>query len=215
MCIISVFTSENEDFILTQNRDESYLRPTSDEIISNEIHNQIYFGPQDQVSGGTWLYYSEQYICCVLNGEYKKHSHNPPYKMSRGLLILEVLKYPSIQTFINEIDLKGIEPFTLLIIDRKSKEKIILVWDETTKHIEDLTFVNEIIRSSSPLYTCAEKEFHKSEISSLKNKTPSEIFNLHNALKLEPNNRFPTVQTTSISQLISENNQISLKFCPI
>ena len=93
MCIISVFTKENGDFMITQNRDESYLRPTSSKIQQNEIYNKTYFGPVDKISGGTWVFYSHQFIGCVLNGEYKKHAHLPPYRMSRGLLILEILKY--------------------------------------------------------------------------------------------------------------------------
>lgn len=215
MCIVSIYTKKNGDFIFTQNRDESYLRPTSDEVQKKEIYNQIYYGPMDEVSGGTWMYYSENYVCSILNGAYKKHTMNPPYRMSRGLLILELLKYPSIDTFIKEINLEGIEPFMMIMIHRLTKEKKILVWDEVNKHTEDVSEERLIVRSSSPLYTNHEKEIHKKKFENLSPIDPEKIFELQDELKMLPNDRFPTIQTTSITQIVSLNNQLKLKFCPI
>lgn len=215
LCIVSIFTKKNGDFIFTQNRDESYLRPTSSEVQKKEFHHQIYYGPTDKISGGTWIYYSDTYVCSILNGGYEKHKMNPPYRMSRGLVVLELLKYDCIDSFMEKVDLEGIEPFSLIMIHRFTHEKKILVWDEIKKHKEDVSCESLIVRSSSPLYTEEEKEFHKKAFENLSEINPKRIFELQDEMKLLPNDRFPTVQTTSITQIVSTNNHLKLKFCPI
>lgn len=215
MCIVSIFSNEKGDFVLTQNRDETHLRPTSNIIEEREMNGKVFTGPVDLVSGGTWIYYSEKYVACILNGAYQKHAHKPPYRMSRGLIILELLKYNSIDEFIKEIDLEGIEPFTLIMIDRFELEKKILVWDEYKKYEEDVSRERLIVRSSSTLYTEEEKQKHKDSILNLKSCEPEAVFNLQNKIKMVENNKFPTVRTTSITQIIQENKKINLKFCPV
>lgn len=215
MCIVSIFSDNQGNFILTHNRDETILRPSSDEIQTREIFNQSFTGPMDFVSGGTWIYHSENYVVCILNGAYEKHTHRPPYKMSRGLVILELLKYNSIDEFIDKVNLMEIEPFTMIMLNRISNEKKILVWDEIQKHKEDVSDEKLIVRSSSPLYSVEEKELHKKAFENLDNQIPDVIFQLQDDLKMLENNKFPTVQTTSITQIAQNNQQIDLKFCPI
>jgi hypothetical protein len=215
MCILSIYSKPNGDFILTQNRDESYLRPTSDEILTREFEGQKFTGPIDLVSNGTWMYYTDDYAVCILNGEYKKHSHQPPYRKSRGLILLDFLQYTSVEEFVNEIDLEGIEPFTMVMVHRKSPERKILVWDEKEKFLEDHSDKVLIVRSSSTLYDSSEKEFHLNEFENLELVNSTEIFQKHDELKMHPNQKYPTVQTTSITQIIQAKNEIELKFCPI
>ncbi len=215
MCIVSIFSEGNGDFILTHNRDESRLRPFSKEIKTSNFKGQQWTGPVDLVSGGTWIYYSDKYVCCILNGAYKKHSHRPPYKMSRGLMILKILKYHSIDDFSENFNPKGIEEFTMIMLGLESAEKKILVWDGKEKFLEDHSHEKLIVRSSTPLYSETEKDFHFKSFNSLKNHTPEKIFELHNQLKMLSNNRFETVQTTSITQISYKENNCKLKFCPI
>lgn len=215
MCIVSIFSDEKGNFVLTHNRDETHLRPTSKRVETREIHDQEFTGPVDLVSGGTWIYYSEKYIACILNGAYIKHSHLPPYRMSRGLVMLELLRYDSIDEFIQEIDLNEIEPFTMIMIDRFSLEKKILVWDGLKKYKENVSDEKLIVRSSSTLYTEEEKQRHVKYFLNLDTVFPDEAFKLHDKLKMLENNKFPTVMTTSITQIIKNENQIHLKFCPV
>lgn len=215
MCIVSIFSSGKNDFILTHNRDESHFRPTSNEIFTETINDKEYTAPKDLVSGGTWIFYSEEYVCCILNGEYKIHSHQPPYRKSRGLVLIDLLNYHSIDEFVEKVDLEGIEPFTMIMLNRKINEKKILVWDEKTKHLEDHSNENLIIRSSSPLYTIDEKLSHIEKFKKLRNQDSDEIFKLHKELMMLPNDKFETVQTTSITQINVKNQQIKLKYCPI
>lgn len=215
MCIVSIFSKKNGDFILTHNRDESHLRPTSKEVSTQKIHQQIYTSPNDLVSGGTWIFHSEKYVACILNGEYVKHSHQPPYRKSRGLVLLDILKHSDFDTFFIEENFDKIEPFTMIVVDRSSLKKNILVWDGKEKHLENVSDLNLIVRSSSPLYNTSEKSAHQAKFEQLNQPTPTTIFQLHQELKMLPNDRFPTVQTTSITQIIQEQNEIQLQFCPI
>ncbi len=215
MCIVSIFSDETGNFILTHNRDESVLRPSSEGIEKHERYGRAYTGPVDLNSGGTWIYYSENYVSCILNGGYIKHAHRPPYRMSRGLVILELLKYASMDEFINEIELDGIEPFTMMMINRHSNEKKILIWDEKRKYREDVSGERLIVRSSSPLYTEEEKTEHKAAFGNLEEINSEKIFELHDELKMLQNDKFPSVQTTSITQIVQMENKLDLKFCPI
>ncbi len=215
MCIVSIFSDNLGNFILTHNRDETILRPSSDGIQTHEIFSKSFTGPMDLVSGGTWIYYSENYAVCILNGAYEKHSHRPPYRMSRGLVILQLLKYNSMDGFIDEVNLDGIEPFTMIMLNRNSDEKKILVWDEIQKYKEDVSEEKIIVRSSSPLYSIEEKSSHKQAFENLEKLDSQTIFQLQDELKMLENNKFPTVQTTSITQIIQNHQQIDLKFCPI
>lgn len=215
MCIVSIFSEENGDFILTQNRDESKFRPSSNEIETKKIYGTEYSSPVDLTSGGTWIYYSEKFVVCVLNGELKKHQHRPPYRKSRGLIILELLKFDSIDEFMNQVDLNEIEPFTMIMLNRNSNEKKILIWNGTKKFIENHSNEKLIVRSSSTLYNEIEKENHRKLFENLKPKNPGSIYELHQKIKMLENNRFHTVMTTSITQIIQKQNEIYLKFCPI
>lgn len=215
MCILSIFSKTNGDFILTQNRDESIYRPTSPNVETREFYGQKATGPIDLNSGGTWIYYTDKYVVCVLNGAYENHSHLPPYRMSRGLVILELLKFNSIEEFISEINLNGIEPFTMVMIDLKLNQKKILVWDGKQKFIENLSDEKLVARSSSTLYNTSEKLYHKINFKELDLIIPDHIYKLHQKLAMPKNDKFPIVQSTSITQIIHSGEKTNLKFCPI
>lgn len=215
MCILSIFSKANGDFILTQNRDESIYRKTSPGIEKREFYGKKVLGPVDLNSGGTWIYYTDKYTVCVLNGAYEKHSHRPPYRLSRGLIILELLKFNTINEFISEIDLNEIEPFTMIMIDMINNEKIILVWDGIQKFTENISKDKLIIRSSSTLYDSSERLFHKNEFENLTVADSEIIYDLHQKLAMPKNDKYPIVQSTSITQIIHSNDLTELKFCPI
>lgn len=215
MCILSIFSKPNGDFILTQNRDESIYRPTSPDVLEREFHGQKVTSPIDLNSGGTWIYYAQKYTVCVLNGGYENHSHRPPYRMSRGLVILELLKFSSVEEFIAQIDLNEIEPFTMIMIDLEFNQKQILVWNGKEKFIENLSEEKLIVRSSSTLYDNSEKLYHKGNFESLNSINPEEIYKVHQKLAMLKNDKFPIVQSTSITQIIHSGKNTNLKFCPI
>ena len=74
MCIVSFYRKKDE-FVLTHNRDEEINRVSSNQIIESERFGKNFFSPIDERANGTWIFYSEQYIACILNGGIEKPIH--------------------------------------------------------------------------------------------------------------------------------------------
>jgi hypothetical protein len=134
MCTVT-FVRASEGYILTFNRDEVVERSSS--MIVHNKEKGLYY-PKDVQHGGTWFGFqpSKNKFVCLLNGAFKIHNRIPPYRKSRGLITLEVFDFPSVESFIKDYDLNGIEPFTMLLNEgRKSYE---LRWDGEEKHIKTI-----------------------------------------------------------------------------
>jgi len=82
---------------------------------------------------------------------------DPPYRKSRGQIVLEALEVNSTDQVLEMDDFDGIEPFSMLIIDWMDEIKLFeLRWDGVKRHLN--TLKNEaFIWSSSTLYTPAMK----------------------------------------------------------
>jgi len=162
MCTVTFLPLTNNNFILTSNRDEQRLRETlpPKKYIENGI--EMVF-PKDKTAGGTWIgTSSKNRLICVLNGAFKKHVKKKIYKKSRGVIAKEILKEDDFLQYIESLDLKGIEPFTMIIINWNEEQLDLyeLIWDETKKYFNKLK--NEPkIWSSSTLYSNAIKEKRK------------------------------------------------------
>lgn len=162
MCTVTFLPLSNNDFILTSNRDEQKERETFHPKIYEEDGVKMLF-PKDKLAGGTWIgISSKKKLVCVLNGAFKKHKRKDSYTKSRGVIAKELLKEGDNNKFIENMDLKGVEPFTMVIIDW-SKNEINLfewVWDEKQKYLKKLK--NEPkIWASSTLYTDEVKNLRK------------------------------------------------------
>ncbi len=159
MCTVTFLPLSNTDFILTSNRDEQRLRETLQPKIYEENGVEMLF-PKDKVAGGTWIgVSSKKRMVCVLNGGFIKHIRKANYSKSRGLIAKELLKGNALMPFIKNLDLLGVEPFTMIVVDWNTDtlNLVELVWDETQKHIKQ--YKNEPkIWSSSTLYTDEIKE---------------------------------------------------------
>lgn len=162
MCTVTFLPLSNTDFILTSNRDEQRLRETLTPKIYEEDGVEILF-PKDKVAGGTWIgVSSKKRLVCVLNGGFIKHERKGNYSKSRGLIAKEILKENTFQHYIENLDLLGVEPFTMIVVDWNNNELnlVEVVWDENQKHITK--HKNEPkIWSSSTLYTDEVKELRK------------------------------------------------------
>jgi hypothetical protein len=120
MCVLTYIPTANRGFILTSNRDESVLRTPAKPPQKYAIHGHSIFFPQDPQSNGTWIASDGVFTICLLNGGLEKHIPAPPYRHSRGQIILDFYKYYNVNQFIQEYSLEGIEPFTLVIIHNDS-----------------------------------------------------------------------------------------------
>ena len=158
MCTVTYIPIENNDFILTSNRDETPLRKTISPKTYIEDGVALMY-PKDEVAGGTWIGLSEnKRLICLLNGGFEKHKRATSYKMSRGVIVKELLKVENAVREIENFDFENIEPFTIVLVDWK--EQLVayeLVWTGEEKFFKVLGDKPKIW-SSSTLYTQEMKE---------------------------------------------------------
>ena len=161
MCTVTYIPLAGHDFILTSNRDETPLRQTIPPKTYDEDGLKITY-PKDKLAGGTWVgVSSHQRVICLLNGAFEKHEREKRYRLSRGVVVKNLLTCEDVVTEIESFDFAGIEPFTLISVDWK-KDRVAheFVWDGNTKHVRELDG-DAHIWSSSPLYNSdMKKERH-------------------------------------------------------
>lgn len=152
MCTVTYIPKDNNNFILTSNRDEAYGRTTLAPSFYDVDGVKMLF-PKDAVAGGSWIGVSEKnQMICLLNGGYENHVKEGGYKMSRGVVVKELLKADDISKAIEEFDYQGVEPFTIIAISWSDQLKATeLVWDGVKAHITVLGKEPKIW-SSSTLY---------------------------------------------------------------
>ena len=161
MCTVSYLPLGNNNFILTSNRDETPLRNTihPKEYLENGVLLKY---PKDELAGGTWIGLSEKNrLVCLLNGGFEIHKKKSSYRMSRGVIVKNILSSDDGISYINNFDFTEIEPFTIVLVDWNNQlETYELVWDGITKHFTKLKQESKIW-SSSTLYTDEMKEMRK------------------------------------------------------
>ncbi|MDH3709035.1 MAG: NRDE family protein [Cyclobacteriaceae bacterium] len=160
MCTVTYIPKGQDHFILTSNRDENYSRAAEHpEILILENQHRLF--PKDPKSGGSWIAVSaKNRVACLLNGAFEKHRHRPPYKRSRGLVLLDFFGYTKIDDFVKNYDFHDIEPFTMIMY-----EGLYLVefrWDGHEKHLTPLKLDQAYIWSSTTLYDLKTREMRSS-----------------------------------------------------
>jgi len=156
MCTVSFLPKPSDlhqGFILTSNRDEKALRSRA--IFPHEIPTSsgtLTF-PKDGKAGGTWIAVAETKMICLLNGGFVKHTPEPPYRHSRGKVVVDAFNHTSFQEFRDNYDFSNLEPHTLVMIDfTNSLELVELIWDGSEKSIRTLDASEPHIWSSVTLY---------------------------------------------------------------
>jgi uncharacterized protein with NRDE domain len=155
MCTVTYLPLPDNSFILTSNRDEAIVRKTALPPAKYFTNNTIVFFPKDQEAKGTWIATSfNNYTLCLLNGAFEKHQHLPPYKKSRGLVVLDFFMYNNVHNYVNNYDFSGVEPFTLIIVKgQQVLELFEFRWDGNATHLKTLNPKGAYIWSSATLYT--------------------------------------------------------------
>ena len=227
MCTVS-FVNSNQKIIITSNRDEQIVRP-SIEPKNYLINDKNIFFPKDTKAGGTWYAIDEEAnILVLLNGASEKHEWNPPYRKSRGQIVIDIISSKSpIDAWI-DINLKDIEPFTLVLFQNKKLYQ--LRWNGNEKETVELDVEQNYVWSSSTLYSeeiRAQRAqwFHTfldttrcaAELSAAKPEvSEEEMFHFHRYAEAENSNhglvinRNESLKTLSITQSIIEKNRIQL-----
>ena len=150
MCTVTFIPVKNRYFI-TSNRDEKYSRKKAiPPVIYDNGKSKLLF-PRDAAAGGTWIALHENGNAAVLlNGAFIKHVPQPPYEKSRGIILLEIIEANTPVRFFERMDLSGIEPFTLVVLDDNNLYEC--RWDGHQKHYSQLNKNRNYIWSSSTLY---------------------------------------------------------------
>ncbi len=224
MCTVTYLPIRNNGFILTSNRDESPMRQTVAPRIYQEGTLKLIY-PKDKTAGGTWIGASEKNrLVCLLNGGFENHQRNTYYKMSRGVVVKNLLTKDDALRYISEVDFLNIEPFTIVLVDWNTSLNLYeLVWDGKKKHFKKLP-KEPTIWSSSTLYNKQMKQERQKWFNEwLTNKdqfSQEEIVAFHQLTnKGDPETTLqmkrPYVETVSITsfQRISEKN--SMKYIDI
>lgn len=179
MCTVTYIPKGNSNFILTSNRDEAVGRTTLPPDFYDVDGVKMLF-PKDAVAGGSWIGISEKNtMVCLLNGGFENHVKVENYKMSRGVVVKELLKADNLSAAINAFEYQGIEPFTIVAIDWNFKLKATeLVWDGYKAHITVLPDAPKIW-SSSTLYDASMKQKRRDWFEVFSNENEFEASNLH------------------------------------
>ena len=221
MCTLTFIPKSLDDFILTSNRDEAPLRETitPKKYVVDSV--ELLF-PKDAAAGGTWVGVSDKKrLVCLLNGGFAAHKREESYRLSRGIVVTQLLSAENFKETISNFDFNGIEQFTIILIDWETNAAIYeLVWDGIDVHFEEKPWAPQIW-SSSLLYTneakiLREQWFSEFLFNFLK-PSLSEILNFHktagnqygdNALIMDRG----FVKTKSITQISKMKQTIKLRY---
>lgn len=221
MCTLTYIPLGDKEFIFTTNRDEDPKRiAIPPNLYINNNVECLY--PKDQLSEGTWMLCNKEYSLCLLNGAFVKHKHSPPYRKSRGLVVLEFSNYKSVTEFVLNYNFEGIEPFTMLVLTYGSKFAIEEIrWDGGSIHYKNLDPLKTEIWSSSTLYDESAKEMRREWFAGWKSEGDNSTAHV---LKFHKNagngdafnglimNRKEMVKTTSITQISCIKAKISMRY---
>ena len=220
MCTVTVFYKGNNDFVLTSNRDEAPSRKALPPDFYEVNETKMLF-PKDPVSNGTWIGASEkQRLICLLNGGFSIHERKKEYRLSRGVVVKDLLTAEDVERAISNYNLNNIEPFTLVIVDWSLQLRFMeLVWDGEKKHFSELP-LGAHIWSSSTLYTNTMKQEREGWFSSFEKEEPltsEKLLQFHKTAGAGNLNYGVVmdrgvVKTTSITQLEKTKGQLKMSY---
>ncbi len=218
MCTVS-FVAANGKTIISSNRDEKVLRPNAIEPRNYFLNNKNIIFPKDPKAGGTWFVVDEKgTVLVLLNGANKKHQVQPPYRKSRGLIVLDMISNSSPKDFWAEIDLENIEPFTLVLFQNGALFQ--LRWNGLEKETTPLNANKNHVWSSATLYPMAIRE-NRAEwfytfLESNAEISEAEMLHFHRYTQEENQenglviNRKGELKTLSITQSVIEKNKVAI-----
>jgi hypothetical protein len=160
MCTVSFIPSAG-GVIITSNRDEKLVR-TPALAPAAYLHKTGFITyPKDAQAGGTWFAVHENGNAAVLlNGAFEKHNSQPPYKLSRGLVLLDIIDSEGPLRHFLQVALAEVEPFTVVLW----QEQLLYEcrWDGTAKHYVQKNNSQPHIWSSATLYDTATRQKRES-----------------------------------------------------
>lgn len=219
MCTVTFIPLENA-VIFTSNRDEHISRGDAAYPAvydGNQVQN-IY--PKDPKAGGTWFISNAKGdVGVLLNGAFTKHLSSPPYRKSRGQMLLDLFDTHFPYERMCSYDFSGIENFTLVLWQDGCLREI--RWDGLRLKQKIQSHDRPHIWSSVTLYTGQmiqeRHEWFQNWLSARKKITPGDIFHFHfhtqnqnksYGLRIDRGNQ---ISTTSITCLHLKEKQASFR----
>lgn len=219
MCVVTVLPLSG-GFVLTANRDEHTSRPQAIPPRSYRVDSQTLVFPKDPQGGGTWLASSGATTVCLLNGAFGNHAYKPPYRKSRGLVVLDYFGYDSPLRFADAYDFAAIEPFTMVVVSHADSALAVheLRWNGQQIYLRDLPADRPHIWSSVTLYSEPMAELRKTWLVNFLYKhpqfSPDDLFIFHQTagdgnpqhdfIMDRPQQGVRTVSVTQVSQTGAE-----------
>lgn len=217
MCTVTYLPSPR-GYILTHNRDEAPARSPNKITRSGKL-----LFPRDTKAGGAWVVVNQQgHTACLLNGAFLKHKHQPPYRRSRGLLLLDFFDNPDSDAFFADYALEDIEPFTLLFFKLGAVTEF--RWDGNQRHRKELSPEKTHFWCSATLYPPAMQALREQVFRDWlaqprdKRRLPSGILKLHLSGTVgDPENDFVMnrggrVCTVSVTQVVCQEKNIRMRY---
>jgi uncharacterized protein with NRDE domain len=207
MCTVT-FIPRDTAYLITSNRDESNLRKPASFPAREKLGRVTCLFPRDGEAGGSWIGTdSKGRTGCLMNGAFKPHVRELPYRKSRGKVFLDAFGALDVIDFLDKYDFKGIEPFTLIWAE---PDRLFEVrWDGSSMHRLKMNAGQPHIWASATLYESKWQEKRKewfSKFLSCNNKVrPADIRKFHKTAGNEfPEygllmKRGPILQTVSIT----------------
>ncbi len=95
MCTVT-FVRTKDSFFITSSRDVKVQRRQALPPKMYQREEAMLLYPKDADAGGTWIALLDNLNAAVLlNGAFENHQPQPPYKRSRGLILIDILAAPS------------------------------------------------------------------------------------------------------------------------
>jgi hypothetical protein len=223
MCTVTFIPAKDSVFI-TSNRDEKLTRRNALPPALYEHNRSKLLFPKDADAGGTWIAMKENGDAAVLlNGAFICHTSQPPYRKSRGILLLELIASGRPSWEYHRTDLSGIEPFTIILFEKGCLYEF--RWDGNERFCKQLSASRNHIWSSATLYDGLAMKKREQWFASFLNHTPHpaqpDILNFHrftgdgnknNDLLM---NRDNTYSTVSISSIMLTADRGSMKYIDV
>lgn len=210
MCTVTCIPAKDKIYI-TSNRDEKHWRSNAWPPAVHAAASGNLLFPKDGDAGGTWIAAHENGNAIVfLNGGFMRHTPQPPYRKSRGLILLELLDTTDPFVAFGSVSLQKIEPFTAIIWS--TGRLFECRWDGNQKHTKRLSASTPHIWSSATLYDEAVVEKRKNWFNEWLQKypqpAPDDILyfhqftgdgDTHNDLRMNRNGQVFTVSVTMLT----------------
>jgi hypothetical protein len=214
MCLVSYVPTDN-GIIISSNRDEAIHRGEPTIVHKQIMNNKSLSFPKD-IKGGTWIVHDDSDVIVLLNGAKERHERKDTYRMSRGLIVLDLMAQDNIMQAWMALDLTDIEPFTL--VSYSSKFCLLeLVWNGTEKISSSLDNDHAHFWLSSTLYTRQEIDALRPTFENTigKHSTPEDIALFHSSCKYEDKTGglvIPDIKTISFTQIVKKNSEIKMYY---